>query len=442
MLFRSGMMVWLGCLLMVQLIFLTPFVAAQSLPDCVGSSQADWNNCLGKWSKGGNSYEGPFQNGMKNGSGLYKSFNGDVYRGDFRDDQITGYGRYLYADGRVYVGQFLNWKRHGQGTLTRSDGSQYEGEWIDDAENGRGILKFPNGIVYEGQFRDGSANGQGKVVVPDGRTFVGEYQNGNIAFGTLSLLNGETYTGAFSNNLPHGNGTYKFRNGTEYVGSFVQGKFEGLGTMVYPNGDVYSGSFSENKRNGSGTLTRTDGRRDVGDWKNDEMWGKGTRFGKDGSIQEQGYFENGVLTGDIKDSSDSNSNDNGVAASEKRIRLVKEGEVFKIPVGVNDVITLHFVVDSGASDVMLPEDVFRTLLRTGTLRESDLLEEKIYRLADGSTVRTQTFTIRKLKIGDVVVENVVGAVSDMKGHLLLGQGFLSRFRSWSFDNETNELILR
>jgi hypothetical protein len=44
-----------------------------------------------------------------------------------------------------------------------------------------------------------------------------------------------------------------------------------------------------------------------------------------------------------------------------------------VPVLTNRVIFLKFVIDSGASDVSIPVDVVATLLRTGTLQESDFI---------------------------------------------------------------------
>lgn len=82
-----------------------------------------------------------------------------------------------------------------------------------------------------------------------------------------------------------------------------------------------------------------------------------------------------------------------------------------------------------------------TLMRTGTLNDSDFLGSQMYRLADGSTVPSQTFYIRTLKVGDRVVENVVGSVAGVEGSLLLGQSFLSRFRRWSINNGKQVLEL-
>ena len=41
-----------------------------------------------------------------------------------------------------------------------------------------------------------------------------------------------------------------------------------------------------------------------------------------------------------------------------------------------------------------------------------------------------------------MLENVVGSIAPVTGSLLLGQSFLSRFSSWSIDNQRQALILR
>ena len=79
--------------------------------------------------------------------------------------------------------------------------------------------------------------------------------------------------------------------------------------------------------------------------------------------------------------------------------------------------------------------------RMGTLKESDYLGSKTYVLADGSTFPARTFRIRSLKVGNKVLENVNGSISSVKGSLLLGQSFLSRFKSWSVDNTKHALLL-
>jgi predicted aspartyl protease len=113
-----------------------------------------------------------------------------------------------------------------------------------------------------------------------------------------------------------------------------------------------------------------------------------------------------------------------------------------VPVTINGQLTLKFLVDSGAADVSIPADVVMTLIRTETISDADFLGKQNYTLADGSTVPSQRFVIRSLKVGDKTLENVTGSIAPVAGGLLLGQSFLSRFQSWAMDNQRQALILR
>jgi predicted aspartyl protease len=83
----------------------------------------------------------------------------------------------------------------------------------------------------------------------------------------------------------------------------------------------------------------------------------------------------------------------------------------------------------------------RRAIRTGSITKADFLGEQQYQLADGSTMPSQVFVIRSLKVGDKVLENVRASVASVNGSLLLGQSFLNRFSSWSVDNKNRLLIL-
>jgi len=117
------------------------------------------------------------------------------------------------------------------------------------------------------------------------------------------------------------------------------------------------------------------------------------------------------------------------------------GGTFVVPVQINGAMTLDFVIDSGAADVSVPADVVSTLRRAGTIEETDFIGQQTYVLADGSKSQSATFTIRSLRVGDMVLENVRGSVRIFSGSLLLGQSFLERFKSWSIDNTKRELLL-
>jgi predicted aspartyl protease len=123
------------------------------------------------------------------------------------------------------------------------------------------------------------------------------------------------------------------------------------------------------------------------------------------------------------------------------VKLIKSAGIFQVPVTINGVIPLNFIIDSGASDIAIPADVFLTLIRTGTLQPKDFLGTQSYKLADGTIVPSQTFLIETLTVGDKTIQNVIASVSAPSGDLLLGQTFLSRFKSWSIDNNRQVLIL-
>ena len=107
---------------------------------------------------------------------------------------------------------------------------------------------------------------------------------------------------------------------------------------------------------------------------------------------------------------------------------------FVVPVVLNGVLTEKFIVDSGSADVSIPAEVASRLKELGALKGSDLLGSKTYMLADGSKVSSDIYRISSLTIGRMVVHDVTVRISAEKSHLLLGQSFLSRLKSWSMDN--------
>lgn len=116
--------------------------------------------------------------------------------------------------------------------------------------------------------------------------------------------------------------------------------------------------------------------------------------------------------------------------------------VYMVPVRINDAITIPFVLDSGAGDISVPEDVFKTLIRARTIRESDFLAPGTYVTADGSRHTEQRFVLHEVRVGDQVVKDVVASVAPDKADPLLGQSFLKKLTGWSIDNQAHTLVLR
>jgi hypothetical protein len=128
-------------------------------------------------------------------------------------------------------------------------------------------------------------------------------------------------------------------------------------------------------------------------------------------------------------------------SSSTMVKMQNEGSTYVVPVLINNVITLNFVVDSGAADVAVPADVVLTLLRTGTIDKSDFVGAQTYKLADGTSVPSVQFRLRSLKVGEALAENVLAGITPTEGSLLLGQSFLGRFKSWAVDNTNHVLVL-
>ena len=123
------------------------------------------------------------------------------------------------------------------------------------------------------------------------------------------------------------------------------------------------------------------------------------------------------------------------------IPLEKLEGVYRLPVKINGVLTLKFILDTGAAEVNIPADVALTLLRTETITKSDFLPGRFYETVEGNISENSRFNIRELDIGGIKISQVSACVGSAKGSLLLGQSFLERLESWSLDNKRHVLII-
>ena len=113
------------------------------------------------------------------------------------------------------------------------------------------------------------------------------------------------------------------------------------------------------------------------------------------------------------------------------------GGVFVLPAVINGSTKSYFIVDSGAANVQIPEEVTDEMKRAGTLADSDFLGQRRFTLADGSGLQQRVFRLKSLQIGDRTMENVLAAVGPPRSRALLGQSFLRRLSWWKIDNVKN-----
>ena len=113
-------------------------------------------------------------------------------------------------------------------------------------------------------------------------------------FGTYTFASGDKYVGEFRDGTPNGQGTYTHaKSGNKYVGEQKDGNRHGWGTYTFANGGKYVGEYKNGKRHGQGTYTWAKGHKYVGEYKNGEEHGQGIRYRADGTVFQEGIFENG-----------------------------------------------------------------------------------------------------------------------------------------------------
>ena len=124
------------------------------------------------------------------------------------------------------------------------------------------------------------------------------------------------------------------------------------------------------------------------------------------------------------------------------VSLRRQSGVLMVPAVLNEIVSTNFVVDSGASDVVIPENLLQDLRKAGKFRDSDFTGTQMVKIADGSVVRSKTFVLRSFTISTRTMENIKASVAPGNAIPLLGQSFLQRFSSWSIDNERQVLLLK
>ena len=96
------------------------------------------------------------------------------------------------------------------------------------------------------------------------------------------------------------------------------------------------------------------------------------------------------------------------------------GGVFVLPAVINGGTKSYFIVDSGAANVQIPEEVADEMKRAGTLANSDFLGQRRFTLADGSGLQQRVFRLKSLQIGDRTMENVLAAVGAPRSRRVAG----------------------
>lgn len=117
------------------------------------------------------------------------------------------------------------------------------------------------------------------------------------------------------------------------------------------------------------------------------------------------------------------------------IPFVREGKMCKVKCEING-LPLHFIFDTGASDVTMSSVEATFMLKNGYLNESDLSGKQYYTTADGSIAEGVNVCLNNVVFAGLTLKNVkAGIVATQSAPLLLGQSVLERLGRIEIDNE-------
>ncbi|CAD8176448.1 unnamed protein product [Paramecium pentaurelia] len=166
-------------------------------------------------------YEGQWENGIKQGQGILKMKDGSYYQGNFEKGEIEGHGEFHYANGSMYVGEFHQGEKHGQGVFSSAN-MTYEGQWSFNCMQGSGILQTP---IYriEGTFLQHKPHGHCNYYSEE-YNYIGEFDRGKRSGKGKYESKLEDYEGEFLDDKKHGPGILvkKGENPYYYAGEFLQ----------------------------------------------------------------------------------------------------------------------------------------------------------------------------------------------------------------------------
>ena len=121
------------------------------------------------------------------------------------------------------------------------------------------------------------------------------------------------------------------------------------------------------------------------------------------------------------------------------VPFTKEGGVCKVKCKING-LPLHFIFDTGASDVTLSMVEATFMMKNGYLSKKDVVGSQRYMDANGNVSVGTVINLKNVNFGDFDLNNIrASVVQNQKAPLLLGQSVLSRLGKIEIDNSKHVL---
>ena len=122
-----------------------------------------------------------------------------------------------------------------------------------------------------------------------------------------------------------------------------------------------------------------------------------------------------------------------------KIIMKKDCGVYLIPIIVNG-LNLDFIFDTGASNISISAAEATVMVRQGKITDDDIIGKAQITDANGDISVGTVILLRRVQIGDIVLENVEATVVDnSQAPLLLGQTALAKFGKVTIDYNNNTI---
>lgn len=131
---------------------------------------------------------------------------------------------------------------------------------------------------------------------------------------------------------------------------------------------------------------------------------------------------------------DAEGDDSAYELKVEEIPFTKEGGVCKVKCAING-LPLHFIFDTGATDVSISSVEATFMAKNDFLSSSDIIGKQNYQTADGNITEGTVINLKDVKLGSLHLNNIkASVVRNQAAPLLLGQSVLSKLGKIEIDN--------
>lgn len=131
---------------------------------------------------------------------------------------------------------------------------------------------------------------------------------------------------------------------------------------------------------------------------------------------------------------DADGDDSAYELKVEEIPFTKEGGVCKVKCAING-LPLHFIFDTGATDVSISSIEATFMAKNDFLSSSDIIGKQNYQTADGNITEGTVINLKDVKLGSLHLNNIkASVVRNQAAPLLLGQSVLSKLGKIEIDN--------